>query len=149
HLSAYGDFRGTNSDTARQQHLAFGRFASARDNVLARSGESIECDGVAFDAHMLDHHDGIGTLGDRSAGHDLNASARSNGTCWRISGFEFTDALQLCARDGISRADRKTVAERSIKGRIESIGTDFLCKNAFKSFAKWDDLATQIVGMGD
>jgi len=87
------DFRETDSGAAGEQHLAFGCFPAAWDDVLACGRGAIENDRVSFGARVFDHDNGVGALWDGGTRHDLNAGDGGNGKLRCVASFEFANAF--------------------------------------------------------
>ncbi len=77
---------------------------------------------------VFDHDDGIGTLWNRRAGHDLHRLARADRSPERLSRAHLADDAQS-AWD-IGGANRESIASRARKRRIIAVGPDLFGKHA-------------------
>jgi hypothetical protein len=81
---------------------------------------------------VLDHHDGVGTGGNASAGHDLNAGFRGKRAGDGIAGFDFADATERCSAARIRGVNGIAVARGAVEVWIVAIGGDSLCEDVAK-----------------
>jgi hypothetical protein len=108
------------TDVRRGQHrpriehrLVRHEIAALGADVRARLGGLFDHDDVAFRARELDHHDRVGTFGDRRACHDADGLARADWNGRRPTGGQLAHDLQphRCAV-GIGRAHGVSVHAR-------------------------------------
>jgi hypothetical protein len=72
--------------------------------------------------YVLDHHDGVGAAGQRSAGHDFDRLASGHFSVELLSRADFRDDEQLSGY--VRRTHREAIASRTVEGRIIAIGWD-------------------------
>src|SRR5258708_728580 len=90
------------------------------------SDYTLESHDVVFAASVFNHHHGISTFRNSGAGHDLQASSGSEYVPHRVTGLNFSHALQLRVRHRFTRTNRVTIARRAVKGRILTVGFHLL-----------------------
>jgi hypothetical protein len=88
-------------------------------------------------ADELNHYDGVCAWRHGGTGHDLNASAGSKRRADGIACLDFADAAERGASGSFAGTNGVAVACRTIKGRVVTIGLDFLSEDETESFGEW------------
>jgi hypothetical protein len=85
---------------------------------------------------VLDHHNGIGTIGQGRSSHDLDGLSGSNKTGERFAGADFADRLEAAWK--IRGARGESIAHGAIEWGIVSIGEYVLGQNTTDRCAEVD-----------
>ena len=93
-LRGDSEFSEAKTKAGSKNQVASVRFASLRNDVLARLGVAIERDSIAGAAGELNHDDGIGTGRYGGTGHDLDAGGGIERGKDGVARFDLADAAQ-------------------------------------------------------
>ena len=103
------------SNVPRVEHSGAGLHVAPRGPYVLGRFRLLDDDVIAVDACALDHHDRVGAVGHRRAGHDANRLAGPDCDRRRPARGQLTDHTQATRRVG--RAHRVPVHARVREGR--------------------------------
>jgi hypothetical protein len=128
-LRGDGEFGETQAEAGTKNEVTGTRFTSLRNNVLGERRRSIEGNGVGRASGELDHDDGVRSLRDGGAGHDLDAGAGIERSEDGIASFDLPNAVQRCALSSLGGTNGVAITGGTMERGIFAVGANFLGKD--------------------
>jgi hypothetical protein len=112
--------------------LRLTHFRSPATRIFSGSKRSLDHYAISGYSGVLDHYYGVGALGNRGAGHDLDGLTRLKCKLGALAGSDLAGDFQIAWK--VRCTDGEAVADRAIGGRIVAVRCYGFGQNAARGF---------------